>query len=44
MVLVKPSSRLDPLLDEVEQLVAIFAKSVRTLKAREAAGDVRTEI
>jgi four helix bundle protein len=39
MALVKPASRLDPLLDEVEQLVAIFAKSVRTLKARESRQD-----
>jgi four helix bundle protein len=37
MVLVKPPSRLDPLLDEVEQLVAIFAKSVGTMRANERA-------
>ena len=35
MVLVRPPARLDALLDEVEQLVAIFAKSIGTLRARD---------
>jgi len=30
--LIKPSSRFDPLLDEVEQLIAIFAKSINTAR------------
>jgi len=30
--LIKPLSRFDPLLDEVEQLIAIFAKSINTAR------------
>jgi hypothetical protein len=30
--LVKPSSRLDPLLDEAEELIAIFGKSLSTTR------------
>jgi four helix bundle protein len=30
--LIKPVSRLDPLLDEVEQLIAIFGKSINTAR------------
>lgn len=31
-LLIKPGKRLDPLLEEVEQLVAIFGKSVSTVR------------
>lgn len=40
--LVKPASLLDSLLDETEQLVAIFAKSVSTLRRR-GAGNHRND-
>jgi four helix bundle protein len=40
MGFVEPPARLDALLDEVEQLVAIFAKSVGTLRANERAKGV----
>jgi four helix bundle protein len=36
--LIKPLSRFDPLLDEVEQLIAIFAKSIST--ARDKIGSI----
>jgi four helix bundle protein len=32
--LIKPLSRFDPLLDEVEQLIAIFAKSINTARGK----------
>jgi len=32
--LIKPFSRFDPLLDEVEQLIAIFAKSIKTAREK----------
>src|SRR5438874_110250 len=35
MPLVNPPSRIGPLLDEVEELIALFAKSIKTLKSRD---------
>ena len=37
--LVKPPTRVDPLLDEVEQLVAIFARSLSTVRKRSMTSD-----